>query len=70
MSQAPEMSSCTLGISVSVNSFMEQITNVKAVERTQPALRLNADDTNKVEYKVGDKVIFFLPTEHHVHQQI
>ena len=51
--------------SISVSSvivFMEQIINVKDVERerTQTVLRLNADDTNKVEYKVGDQVRFFI----------
>ena len=43
---------------------MEQITNVKDVQRSQTVLRLNADGTSRVEYKkvrVGDQVKFFLP---------
>ena len=40
---------------------MEQITNVKAVEASQTAIRLNADGTSKIEYKVGDQVGFYLP---------
>ena len=40
---------------------MEQITNVKAVERTQTVFRLNSDGTSKAEYKLGDQVNFFLP---------
>lgn len=48
-------------IAVSVRAFMEQITNVKAVEASQTAIRLNADGTSKIEYKVGDQVGFYLP---------
>lgn len=48
-------------IAVSVNAFMEQITNVKAVEKAQTAIRLNADGTSRIQYRLGDKVSFYLP---------
>ena len=48
-------------IAVSVNAFTELIKNVKAVEKVQTAQRLNQDGTSKIQYKVGDKVGFFLP---------
>ena len=48
-------------IDVSVNAFMEHIHNVKAIEATQTAIRLNADGTSKVEYAINDEVGFFLP---------
>ncbi len=48
-------------IAVSVHAFMEHIHNVKAVEASQTAIRLNADGTSKIEYNIGDEVGFFLP---------
>ena len=48
-------------IAISVNAFLEQISNVKAVEKAQTAIRLNADGTSKVDYNLGDQVSFFLP---------
>ena len=48
-------------IAVSVNAFVEHIKNVKALEKTQTALKLNADGTSKIEYNLGDKVGFYLP---------
>ena len=40
---------------------MEHIQNVKAVEKSQVAIKLNADGTSKIEYNIGDKVAFYLP---------
>ena len=48
-------------IAVSVNAFMEHIHNVKAVEASQTAIRLNADGTSKIVYNIGDEVGFYLP---------
>ena len=48
-------------IAVSVNAFMEHIQNIKAVEKSQAAIKLNADGTSKIEYNIGDKVAFYLP---------
>ena len=48
-------------IAVSVNAFTEHIHNVKAVEASQAAIRLNADGTSKIEYNIGDEVAFYLP---------
>ena len=48
-------------IAISVNAFIEQISNVKVVEKAQTAIRLNADGTSKVDYDLGDQVSFFLP---------
>jgi len=48
-------------IAVSANAFMEHIYNVKAIEASQTAIRLNADGTSKVEYNIGDEVGFYLP---------
>ena len=48
-------------IAISVNAFREHIHNVKAVEASQTAIRLNADGTSKVKFNVGDEVAFYLP---------
>ena len=48
-------------IATSANAFMEALTNVKAVEKAQAAMRLNANGTSKIEYKLGDRVGFYLP---------
>ena len=48
-------------IAVSVNAFIEHISNVKAVEKAQAAIRLNANGTSRIQYNVGDKVGFYLP---------
>ena len=48
-------------IAVSVRAFTECIKNVKAVEKVQTAMRLNSNGTSKIEYKLNDKVSFFLP---------
>ena len=50
-------------IAVSVRAFMEHITNVKAVEKAQTAIRLNAAGNSKIDYKIGDKVGFYLPPD-------
>ena len=48
-------------IAVSVNAFVEHMSNVKAIERAQTAIRLNADGTSRTQYRIGDKVGFYLP---------
>ena len=48
-------------IAVSVNAFVEHMNNVKAVEKAQTAIRLNADGTSRIQYRIGDKVGFYLP---------
>jgi hypothetical protein len=48
-------------IAVSVNAFMEHISNVKAVEKAQAAIRLNASGNSRIHYQVGDQVGFYLP---------
>ena len=48
-------------IAVSVAAFTEAIKNVKAVEKVLAALKLNSKGFSKIEYKLGDKVSFFLP---------
>jgi hypothetical protein len=50
-------------IAVSVNAFLEHISNVKAVEKAQTAIRLNAAGNSRIEYKVGDQVGFYLPPD-------
>ena len=45
-------------IAVSVRAFMEHITNVKAVEKAQTAIRLNAAGNSKIDYNIGDQVGF------------
>jgi len=57
-------------IATSVNAFIEHIKNVKAVEKTQAALKLNADGTSKIEYNLGDKVGFFLPPDEETVRQM
>ena len=37
------------------------MSNVKAIERAQTAIRLNADGTSRIQYRIGDKVSFYLP---------
>ena len=53
-------------IAISVNTFIEQISNVKAVEKAQTAIRLNTDGTSKVDYNLGDQVSFFLPSSEEI----
>ena len=51
-------------IVVSANAFMEQITNVEAVERAQTALTPNADDTTQSRIQNRRPSQFFLsPSE-------
>ena len=50
-------------IAVSANAFMEHISNVKAVEKAQAAIRLNASGNSRIHYQVGDKVGFYLPPD-------
>ena len=52
-------------IAVSVRAFMEHITNVKSVEKAQTAIgiRLNDAGNSKIDYKIGDKVGFYLPPD-------
>ena len=45
-------------IAVSVNAFTEHIQYVKEVEKSQSAIKLNADGTSKIEYNIGDEVAF------------
>ena len=44
-----------------MNAFMKHIYNVKAVEASQAAIRLNADGTSKIEYNIDDEISFYLP---------
>ena len=50
-------------IAVSVSAFMEHINNVKAVEKAQAAIRLNANGSSRIHYQVGDQVAFYLPPD-------
>ena len=47
-------------IAVSAKAFMELLTNVKAIEKAQTSIRLNANGTSKITYNVGDQVSFYL----------
>ena len=40
---------------------MEILTNIKAVEKSLAAVKLNADGTSKVHFELGDRVAFYLP---------
>ena len=57
----PASASDLRSIAVSVNAFVEHMNNVKAVEKAQTAIRLNADGTSRIQYRIGDKVGFYLP---------
>ena len=48
-------------IAASAHAYAELIRNIKAVEKTRAAERLNARGSSKIEYKIGDRVTFFLP---------
>ena len=48
-------------VAVSAAAYNEIITNVKAVERANAANKLNAYGEAIKEYRVGDKVAFYLP---------
>ena len=48
-------------VAVSARAFMELLTNIKAVEKSEAANRLNANGTSKIEYNVGDHVSFYHP---------
>ena len=48
-------------IAASAAAFNEHITNIKAVERSRNAKKLNAYDQPIREFNVGDKVTFYLP---------
>ena len=48
-------------IAVSAAAFNEVISNIKAVERANAANKLNTYGENIKEYRVGDKVAFYLP---------
>ena len=50
-------------IATSVTAFNEVIANVKAVEKAQASIRLNANGTSKITYQVGDQVGFYLPPD-------
>ena len=50
-------------IATSVTAFNECIANVKAVEKAQAAIRLNANGTSKITYNIGDQVSFYLPPD-------
>ena len=50
-------------IAVSVHAFNEHISNVKAVEKAQTAIRLNASGNSRIHYQVGDQVGFYLPPD-------
>ena len=50
-------------IAVSVHAFNEHISNVKAVEKAQAAIRLNASGNSRIHYQVGDQVGFYLPPD-------
>ena len=48
-------------IAISARAFQEILRNVKAVEKSQASIRLNADGSSKIRYEVGDRVSFYLP---------
>jgi transposase InsO family protein len=48
-------------IAASAHAFAELLSNIKAVEKAQTALRLNARGFAKRTYHVGDRVTFYLP---------
>ena len=48
-------------IAISARAFQEILRNIKAVEKSQAAIRLNADGSNKIRYEIGDRVSFYLP---------
>ena len=50
-------------VAASVSAFMEALTNVKAIEKAQAAIKLNADGTSKITYNIGDRVSFYLPPD-------
>ena len=57
-------------IATSVSAFVEAIRNVKAVEKSLTAMRLNEDGTSKIEYNLHDKVSFYLPPNEKTAQQM
>ena len=50
-------------IATSVAAFIEVLTNVKAVEKAQAAIKLNANGTSRITYELGDQVSFYLPPD-------
>ena len=48
-------------ISTSAHAFVEVLNNVKAVEKAEASIKLNAKGNSKIEFKVGDSVGFYLP---------
>ena len=48
-------------IAVAAHAFNERIANIKAVERANTANKLNAYGDAVKQYRVGDKVAFYLP---------
>ena len=50
-------------IAVSARAFMETLINIKAVEKAQASIRLNADGSSKINFQIGDKVSFYLPPD-------
>ena len=59
----PATASDLRSIAVSVHAFNEHISNVKAVEKAQAAIRLNASGNSRIHYQVGDQVGFYLPPD-------
>ena len=57
----PASASDLTTIAVAAAAFNEHISNVKAVERARTANKLNVYGTALKEYKVGDRVAFYLP---------
>jgi len=59
----PATASDLRSIAVSVHAFNEHISNVKAVEKAQAAIRLNASGNSRIHHQVGDRVGFYLPPD-------
>ena len=57
----PATANDLLTISASAKAYAEILENVKMVERSIAALRLNSRGFSKREYHIGDRVVFYLP---------
>ena len=54
-------------IVLATKGFQKSLNYVKAIEKTRDALLLNEQGKPKIQYNVGDKVVFYLPpTKHQV----
>ena len=48
-------------IAASAHAYAELLTNIKSVERTKAAMRLNSKGFAKRQFNIGDRVTFYLP---------